>query len=273
MAALGITSSREQVIDFTKPFKADGISLVMRRPIEKSSFFQFTEPLSGMVWLLVLGVIVFTGFMMFMLDKVAPASDDKARFTISESLWFTFSSMMLCSTQIHPRTVAARVLAGALWMFSLIIISTYTANLAAKLTVSKFDQDIRSIFDLLEQSKVHYGTVSNSDVGAYFQNNKIDKFQQLWQMMSQIQTDSMVMSSAEGFTRAKDPIMNYAFMWDAPSIRYHVQNDCDYMEVGEVIGSRGYGIGVPIGAQYRDDISMVILKLAEIGTILKTEEK
>jgi hypothetical protein len=122
MAALSITSSREHVIDFTKPFMADGISMVIRRPTEKSSFFQFTEPLSGLVWLLMLGVFIFTGFMLYMLDKVAPAADDKVRFTISESLWFTFSSMMLCGTETHPRTVAARILAGALWMFSLIII-------------------------------------------------------------------------------------------------------------------------------------------------------
>lgn len=220
-----------------------------------------------------LAVFVFMGFTLYLLDKVAPPSDGKARFGVGESFWFTFASMMLCGTEIHPRTIAARTLAGGLWVFSLIIISTYTANLAAFFTVSKFDSDIRSIFDLLEQSKVRYGTVLYSDVGAFFEKNKLVKFQQLWQMMSSVQPDSMVASSEEGFLRAKSTSEEYAFIWDTPAVKYRVAHDCDYVQVGGTVGSRGYGIGVPLGAQYREEISVALLQLAESGTILMLEQK
>ena len=57
------------------------------------------------------------------------------------------------------------------------MLSSYTANLAAFLTVSRFTQDIRSIGDLVDQSKVKYGTVRNSDVAAFFENSQLHHFQ------------------------------------------------------------------------------------------------
>ena len=63
-----------------------------------------------------------------------------------------------------PLTVSGRILAGAWYFFALILISSYTANLAAFLTVSKINTPISHVLDLAEQTKVTYGTVNNSQV-------------------------------------------------------------------------------------------------------------
>jgi ionotropic glutamate receptor len=58
-----------------------------------------------------------------------------------------------------PRAVSTRWLGGTWWVFTLVIISAYTANLAAVLTVSKPYIPIRNIDDLANQSVISYGTI------------------------------------------------------------------------------------------------------------------
>ena len=50
------------------------------------------------------------------------------------SLWFAAGSILQQGADNTPRSASGRMLAGAFWFFTLILISTYTANLAAYFT-------------------------------------------------------------------------------------------------------------------------------------------
>ena len=56
------------------------------------------------------------------------------------------------------RSLSGRVAGSVWWFYSLIIISTYTANLAAFLTVERMLTPIESADDLVKQTKIKYGT-------------------------------------------------------------------------------------------------------------------
>lgn len=47
------------------------------------------------------------------------------------------------------------------WMFVLLIVNCYTANLAAFLTISKIENTINSAEDLVNQNEIDYGTLEN----------------------------------------------------------------------------------------------------------------
>ena len=51
LGAISITSEREEAVDFTKPFKQKEFNLLMKKPKEKTSIFQFLWPLHAYVWL------------------------------------------------------------------------------------------------------------------------------------------------------------------------------------------------------------------------------
>ena len=60
-------------------------------------------------------------------------------------------------------------MAGSVWWFySLIIISTYTANLAAFLTVERMLTPIESADDLVEQTRIKYGTLDAGSTKDFF---------------------------------------------------------------------------------------------------------
>ena len=50
-------------------------------------------------------------------------------------------------------------------------------------------------------------------------------------------------------------------------------SNCELMATGEPFDEKGYGIGVPLGAAYRDELTMVILSLGERGEIKRLEDK
>ncbi len=54
------------------------------------------------------------------------------------------------------------------WAFTLIIISSYTANLAAFLTVQRMEVPIESPDDLADQTNIQYGTIHGGSTMTFF---------------------------------------------------------------------------------------------------------
>ncbi len=186
-------------------------------------------------------------------------------------MWFIFGGMVQGSTETTPVTVPGRILTMAWWFFGLILISTYTANLAAFLTVKKIYPPIGDVGDLTEQSKIKYGTVRNSGVQTFFKSTKLDPYQKMWTHMSGVMPDSMVNNTEEGLKRAKRG--DYAFLWDSTVTSYVAAVDCGFTEIGPGFDPKGFGMAVPPGALYRDDLSLAILQLADGGMISQLEHK
>lgn len=70
------------------------------------------------------------------------------------------------------RAVSTRIVAGMWWFFTLIMISSYTANLAAFLTVERMDSPIESAEDLAKQTKIKYGALRGGSTAAFFRVNR-----------------------------------------------------------------------------------------------------
>lgn len=60
------------------------------------------------------------------------------------------------------------MVAGIWWFFTMIIISSYTANLAAFLTIERVESPISSVDDLSKQTKIKYGLVGSGSTGTFF---------------------------------------------------------------------------------------------------------
>ena len=79
----------------------------------------------------------------------------------SPTLWIP--KLLLCKQTCRVyvmkifKFLSSRLVAGSWWMFVLLMLSCYTANLAAFLTIDKIDSTITSAEDLLRQNKVKVG--------------------------------------------------------------------------------------------------------------------
>jgi hypothetical protein len=68
--------------------------------------------------------------------------------------WFVLAAMLGGGSEAVSATVGGRVLTSFWWLFALIIISSYTANLTAFLTVKNINPPISSVYALSGQTKV-----------------------------------------------------------------------------------------------------------------------
>ena len=181
VAPLTINFKREQVIDFTKPFMNLGISILFKRPKRESpGLFSFLNPLAIEIWIYVVAAYVVVSLVMFVLARFSPyewynphpCNPDtdivENQFSMTNSFWFAVGTLMQQGSDINPRAVSTRILGGIWWFFTLIIISSYTANLAAFLTVERMVSPIESAEDLAKQTKIRYGTIEGGSTMSFF---------------------------------------------------------------------------------------------------------
>lgn len=61
-----------------------------------------------------------------------------------------------------------RLITGVWWFFALMLLNSYTANLAAFLTSSRIEEAINDVEDLAEQTKIKYGVLQGGSTMSFF---------------------------------------------------------------------------------------------------------
>lgn len=98
-----ITSIRESVIDFTKPYLEDSTGILTRKPQdEDSQLFQMFKPYSGEVWGAIAAATFLVGVISFLVNYHTPYSGIRQgvndsttdEISFSENLWLIYSSAM-----------------------------------------------------------------------------------------------------------------------------------------------------------------------------------
>ncbi|CAH2002859.1 unnamed protein product [Acanthoscelides obtectus] len=189
----------------------------------------------------------------------------KERVTLANSFWFGVAPLLSQKSSIYPKATSTRIVGGIWWFFTLIIISSYTANLAAFLTVERMTTPIESAQDLAEQTDIAYGTLEGGSTMTFFRDSKIGIYQKMWRFMESKKPSVFVKTYEDGIKRVLEG--NYAFLMESTMLDYAVQRDCNLTQIGGLLDSKGYGIATPKGSPWRDKISLAILELQEKGLI------
>lgn len=271
LAPISITPERSAVVDFTKPFLTKGTSVVVRKPERSVWPFQFLSPLSKIVWIAIFLSFILVGLFLFGVTRIT--NDEKTYYLhdLRDSFWYVWGTLLRADLSGSPIAMSGRVISATWWFFSLIIISIYTANLAAFLTISNAHIPIKSAADLAGQDEYNYGTVEGGQIESFFNHTKISQYQQMRAYMIIYNPDSKVKRVEHGFARAMKE--KYAFIWDSPTVRHETANNCDLMEIGTPFDLKGYGIATQKHSKYSEELSMAVLALNDNGILYRLEGK
>ena len=163
---------------------------------------------------------------------------------------------------------------SAWWFFSLILVSSYTANLAAFLTVEKLVTPIETVEDLANQTDIRYGTVKGGSTMAFFNKSTIPTFERMWKFMQQHKDDVFVLSNSAGISKVRQSKGKFAFLLESTVNEYvNERFPCDTMRIGENIDAKGYGIATPLGSDLREAINIAVLELTESGFLERLKQK
>ena len=114
IAPMTITSMRERVIDFSKPFMNLGISIMIKKPEkQKPGVFSFMDPLDTHIWLCIVFSYLAVSIVLFLVSRFSPKEwqiEDSVHgptftndFTILNSLWFSLGAFMRRGCDVCPR--------------------------------------------------------------------------------------------------------------------------------------------------------------------------
>ncbi|KAM6984038.1 glutamate receptor 1-like isoform 2-T2 [Tautogolabrus adspersus] len=195
-------------------------------------------------------------------------------FGIFNSLWFSLGAFMQQGCDISPRSLSGRIVGGVWWFFTLIIISSYTANLAAFLTVERMVSPIESAEDLAKQTDIAYGTLDGGSTKEFFKRSKIAVFEKMWSYMRSADPTVFVKNTNEGVSRVRKSKGKYAYLLESSMNEYIEQRKpCDTMKVGGNLDSKGYGVATPKGSPLRIPVNLAVLKLNEQAVLDKLKNR
>ncbi|XP_041430667.1 glutamate receptor 3 isoform X3 [Xenopus laevis] len=291
VAPLTITLVREEVIDFSKPFMSLGISIMIKKPQKsKPGVFSFLDPLAYEIWMCIVFAYIGVSVVLFLVSRFSPyewhlEDTDEARdpqnppdppneFGIFNSLWFSLGAFMQQGCDISPRSLSGRIVGGVWWFFTLIIISSYTANLAAFLTVERMVSPIESAEDLAKQTEIAYGTLDSGSTKEFFRRSKIAVYEKMWSYMKSAEPSVFAKTTDDGVARVRKSKGKFAFLLESTMNEYIEQRKpCDTMKVGGNLDSKGYGVATPKGSALRNAVNLAVLKLNEQGLLDKLKNK
>ncbi|CAB3227099.1 unnamed protein product [Arctia plantaginis] len=318
LASMSVMAERENVVDFTVPYyDLVGITIMMKLPRTPTSLFKFLTVLENDVWLSILAAYFFTSLLMWVFDRWSPYSyqnnrekykddEEKREFTLKECLWFCMTSLTPQGGGEAPKNLSGRLLAATWWLFGFIIIASYTANLAAFLTVSRLDTPIESLDDLSKQYKIQYAPVNGSASMTYFRrmadieerfyeiwkemslNDSLsdveraklavwdypvsDKYSKMWQAMQEAGLPNTIEEAIQRVRDSKSSSEGFAWLGDATDVKYNVMTSCDLQTVGDEFSRKPYAIAVQQGSPLKDQFNNAILQLLNKRKLEKLKE-
>ncbi|OAD62633.1 Glutamate receptor, ionotropic kainate 2 [Eufriesea mexicana] len=287
---LTITSEREGAVDFTMPFMNLGISILYRKPTKTPpSLFSFLSPFSAGVWWYLIGAYIFVSVMLFIIGRICPAEwnnpypcieepeELENQFTFKNSLWFTIGSIMQQGSEIAPIGLSTRMMAASWWFFCLIMVSSYTANLAAFLTVETLVSPFSNVEELAKKGTIKYGAKVGGSTFMFFKDYALSKdsnystYKEMYEYMMANSADVLPPDNDTGLKKVLRE--EYAFLMESSSIEYIVERYCNVTQIGGLLDAKGYGIAMKKYSPYRHALNTAVLKLQQSGLITELKKK
>uniref|UniRef100_A0A3P8V5Q2 Glutamate receptor n=1 Tax=Cynoglossus semilaevis TaxID=244447 RepID=A0A3P8V5Q2_CYNSE len=270
VSSFSINSARSRVIDFTSPFYSTSLGILVRSKDTAAPIGAFMWPLHWSMWVGIFVTLHLTALFLTLYEWNSPfgmTPHGRNRLRV-----FSYSSALnLCYAILFGRTVATktpkcwtgRFLMNLWAIFCLLVLSSYTANLAAVMVGEKTFEEVSGIHD----DKLHhpsmgfrFGTVRESSAEDYMKKS----FPEMHDYMRRYNQPT----TPEGVQMLKtDPPTLDAFIMDKALLDFEVSidADCKLLTVGKPFAIEGYGIGLPQGSPLSRNVSEFVSRYKSDG--------
>lgn len=262
VAALTVTSQREEIVDFSHPFYSTGLAIATTS--KEASWLSMIFRFFSWEFIVVLGglsLLLFTvGLVLWVFER--RQNTDMFGGTEAEGIGSGFWWAAVTMTTVGygdkaPITLAGRII-GLIWMFAgIIIISSFTAAIASSLTVNKLAADIESVDDLYNANVL---SIDNTASAVFLKQENI-KYRH-------------VNSLDEGLSKLDEGEVS-ALVYDKPILQYLI-NRGDSNDIYLVPGNierQDYAFGLPSNSPIREAINTQLLLQIESESWTQIKEK
>ncbi|XP_062620957.1 glutamate receptor 3-like [Saccostrea cucullata] len=279
-----ITSERAQVVDFSTPFLTTPFGIVLRQPHKAEEsighrLLRVWDPLKPSVWMMIFISFVVTSTLLYVVSYFNPyewrrmSRDGEASlregesFTCMNSFWFVMSALMWQGYTRAPRSIGGRVIVMFWWLFVVISISCYIANLSNLLRIEPNAEHsermvrVKNLKDLAN-SDIPYLITKGGAMEEFILNSNARIAQHL-----RSKGYKTVPSIKEGLERvSKEPTQALALLGESMMIKYYLRTySCKLYIVEDTSVYRHFAFAFPKDSLNKRRINVAISTTDELG--------
>ncbi|KAM6219696.1 glutamate receptor ionotropic, NMDA 3B [Rhynchocyon petersi] len=272
VTSFSINSARSRVVDFTSPFFSTSLGILVRTRDTASPIGAFMWPLHWSMWLGVFAALHLTALFLTLYEwrspfGLTPRGRNRATvFSYSSALTLCYAILFgRTGSSKTPKCPTGRFLMNLWAIFCLLVLSSYTANLAAVMVGDKTFEELSGIHDPKlhrPQPGFRVGTVRESSAEAYIKKSFPEMHAHMRLHGAPTTPDGVAMLTS-------DPPKLNAFIMDKSLLDYEVSidADCKLLTVGKPFAIEGYGIGLPQNSPLTSNLSEFISRYKSSGFI------
>ncbi|XP_054717005.1 LOW QUALITY PROTEIN: glutamate receptor ionotropic, NMDA 3A-like [Uloborus diversus] len=271
-SAFSLTSERSQVIDYSVPFYHSGVSCLTFHQERDVPLSAFLVPFSAQLWIAIFTALNLTAIFAAIYEWLSPFGLNpwgrmrSKNFSLASALWVMWSLLFSHLVAFKaPKSWPNKVLINLWGCFSVIFVSSYTANIAAHFAGLFFHLRVDDFHDasLLNQRT---GATKGSSAESYIHAQN----PQLWQHIQKYGFEDL----EEGLEKLRKGELD-VLIGDTVVLDYIRGNDpgCGLHLLGQSIFDDAYAVGMQKGFRLKKSISTLILRYNEHGFIEQLQKK
>lgn len=281
-----ITSKRAKSVDFSTPFLTTPFGIVLQKPenIEESvehRVLRIWAPLKPSVWMMIFISFLVTSVLLYVVSYFNPyewrrmSHDGEATlregesFTCMNSFWFAISALMWQGYVRAPRSIGGRIIVMFWWLFAIISISCYIANLSNLLKLESNTKNIEKIVAVK-----NFNDFVNSDIPFIISKGGameefISKSEARIARQLRSKRYGTVNSIQEGLEKVnEEPTQALAFIGESLMIKYYLRSySCKLYVVEDPSFYRQYALVLPKDSTIERRLNTAISSLDEMGIL------
>ena len=257
-----VTAQRREIVSFSISIFDTSFSTVIRKPVTIDvDLFAYMRPFSEKLWSIILLAIVYASLLIYLLERRQNAvlRNRSLVAACAMSIWYSIGTIMGYGVDFQANTASGRLVTVALYMLSLLLVATYTANLASMLTKATPKYIITGIDDIKKGklSSNRFGVLNGTAMERYY----------LREISHGIRDYYTVTTRAKLLDDLLAGVIDATFL-DSNVAEYFTNNlYCNLTAVGNTFGDNVFGIVMPKDWPYQQELDIHILSLRESGKL------
>ncbi|XP_068228668.1 glutamate receptor ionotropic, kainate glr-3-like [Palaemon carinicauda] len=264
------TRERFEVIDTTRVYLSDVLSVVSLKPDLIPQYLVIVKPFAGDVWMYLVVSIFIWGITLWLFQKIWASYSGGSAMSLSRAIFYSWAVILDDPPLKPPQNTTARILLG-FWLIATFVATTgFRSALVAHLGVQGKTKPIDSFKDMVGKKNYKWGIEAYYLTGLpliYFQTTADPVVKEVYKHIEPLENNEI----------AFEKIMkgNYAlitFELRAHTIINSYYTD-DYGNTPYYVSKEGYslvpyfGWGYGKGTPFRDRFGMIQARLGEAGII------
>lgn len=259
IADVTVTSERSKVVAFSKSIFDNSVYILMRNnPSISYELFGFMKPFSRNLWITCICIVIAASIMICLLEREEnEALQEMSIISLcAMSWWYCYGNLLGFGVEFNAQTAAGRSLTGGLYMLSIVLVASYTANLASDLTVKKSQFPISGL-DNLKAGDIPFeriGIRAGTGVEGFYLREISNGARNYYPLSANKQAS---------YDALLGNVIDVLFV-DSGVGKYLTNNVyCNLTLVGESFDQSTFGIVMPLKWNYAQALDVEILKLRE----------